>query len=178
MVDCDSKNKDTRPSWDEYFMTFAVAAASRSTCPRRATGAVIVQDSRIIATGYNGAPRGAEHCPTHDKAGHPDCMEHGHCVRAVHAEVNAIIACASGGASTRGATLYCTTFPCHRCIGPVINAGIERIVFLDEYKDASHSKNYHELSMQLALDAGLIIEGIRLRSPETFDVLNRLPVVG
>ena len=51
---------DNRPSWDEYFMDFAVLTAKRSTCLRRQVGAVIVQDKHIIATGYNGAPRGIE----------------------------------------------------------------------------------------------------------------------
>ena len=51
-----------RPDWDEYFMEFAVLTARRSTCLRRQVGAVIVQDRHIIATGYNGAPRGLVHC--------------------------------------------------------------------------------------------------------------------
>lgn len=53
---------DNRPSWDEYFMEMAEVTAKRSTCLRRQVGAVIVQDKHIIATGYNGAPRGIEHC--------------------------------------------------------------------------------------------------------------------
>lgn len=53
---------DKRPSWDEYFMEMAVLTARRSTCLRRQVGAVIVKDKHIVATGYNGAPRGLEHC--------------------------------------------------------------------------------------------------------------------
>ena len=53
---------DNRPSWDEYFMDMAVLTAKRSTCLRRHVGAVIVKDKHIVATGYNGAPRGLEHC--------------------------------------------------------------------------------------------------------------------
>ena len=52
---------DKRPSWDEYFMEMAVLTAKRSTCLRRNVGAVIVKDRHIVATGYNGAPRGLEH---------------------------------------------------------------------------------------------------------------------
>ena len=51
-----------RPSWDEYFLQLARQAASRSTCLRRQVGAVLVRDKRILATGYNGAPRGVAHC--------------------------------------------------------------------------------------------------------------------
>ncbi len=53
---------DGRPSWDEYFMQMAQLTAQRSTCLRRKVGAVIVKDKHIIATGYNGAPRGLKHC--------------------------------------------------------------------------------------------------------------------
>jgi len=160
--------EDRRPTFDEYYMAMAFVAATRSTCPRRATGAVIVADGRVIATGYNGAPRGLGHCPSEDRTGHPDCMEHGHCVRAVHAEVNAIIACAQGGASTQGATIYTTTFPCHRCIGPVINAGLARIVYAEEYKDPSHASNYHERSMRQANAAGIEITAVE-RPTESHD---------
>ncbi|MBP5749413.1 MAG: cytidine deaminase, partial [Firmicutes bacterium] len=51
-----------RPSWDEYFMEMAELARKRSTCLRRGVGAVIVKDNRVIATGYNGVPRGIRHC--------------------------------------------------------------------------------------------------------------------
>ena len=53
---------DRRPSWDEYFMTLANEVATRTTCLRRAVGAIIVKDRRILATGYNGVPTGLAHC--------------------------------------------------------------------------------------------------------------------
>lgn len=53
---------DTRPSWDEYFMKLAEEVATRTTCLRRAVGAVVVKDRRILATGYNGVPTGLRHC--------------------------------------------------------------------------------------------------------------------
>lgn len=149
-----------RPDWDVYYMQLAFSAATRASCPRRSTGAVIVQRGRVIATGYNGAPSGADHCPTDDKAGHPDCMENGHCVRAVHAETNAILACASGGASTEGATLYCTTFPCTACMGTVINAGIVEIVYAQAYSDPTHRKNYQSISFGMAVRANIKVRAI------------------
>ena len=54
--------KISRPDWDAYFMDITFLVAKRSTCTRRSVGAVIVKDKRILATGYNGAPSGIEHC--------------------------------------------------------------------------------------------------------------------
>lgn len=105
-----------RPGWSDYFMQFAVVAASRATCPRAHVGAVIVVDNRIIATGYNGSAPGEEHCDSHvwiDKLhdavpkGVVGClMEDGHCQRTLHAEVNAIAQCARSGVSCEGGHLY------------------------------------------------------------------------
>ena len=81
-----------RASWGEYFMDIAVVVAARSTCSRKNVGAVIVRDKTILSTGYNGSVRGLSHC---DEAGH--MMEDGHCVRTIHAEINAIIQAAKNG---------------------------------------------------------------------------------
>lgn len=145
-----------RPSWDEYFMQIARDVATRATCPRRSVGAVIALDRRILTTGYNGAPRGLEHCPP----GGPEhewpngCMQSGHCVRAVHAETNAIVQAALNGVSTRDSTLYVTCQPCNGCAKMIINAGILKVVFDGDYPDA--------FAMEMFREAGL--EVIRLRS--------------
>lgn len=124
-----------RPTWDEYFMTLAAAVATRSTCGRRAVGAVLVRDRRILATGYNGSPPGFPHCIE------VDClMVDGHCVRTTHAEVNVIIQAALHGVSTKGAALYCTSAPCLACTKILIGSGIVRIVYRDEYHDALAEK--------------------------------------
>ncbi len=127
-----------RPSWDEYFMRMAFMAASRSTCTRRKVGAVIVKDSRIISTGYNGPPSGLMHC---DQTGCirellniPSGERHELC-RGLHAEQNAIIQAASTGASIKGGKIYVTTHPCVVCAKMLINAGIEEIVYADGYPD-------------------------------------------
>ena len=121
-----------RPSWDEYFMDMAVLTAKRSTCLRRQVGAVIVKDKHIIATGYNGAPRGVPHCD--EKGGClrqqlnvPSGERHELC-RALHAEQNAIIQAATLGQSIEGGTIYVTNQPCVICAKMIINAGISRIV--------------------------------------------------
>lgn len=143
-----------RPGWDEYFMKVAYATAERSTCPRRAVGAVIVQEGRIIATGYNGAPAGAPHCPTVDSEGHPSCMKHGHCVRTVHAEMNAIISCASAGVRASGAVLYTTAYPCPACMASIINAGLSEVCFHGDYSRMSESA-------KLAAQVGLNVTRVR-----------------
>ena len=95
-----------RPNWDDYFMDIAFAVAERSTCDRAHVGAVLVRDRRILTTGYNGAPAGLPHC---DEVGH--LIVDGHCVRALHAEQNAIIQAALHGISIQGATAYVTHQP-------------------------------------------------------------------
>ncbi|MBQ6401935.1 MAG: dCMP deaminase family protein [Firmicutes bacterium] len=145
---------DNRPGWDEYFMEFAVLTARRSTCLRRQVGAVIVQDKHIVATGYNGAPRGLEHCAERkggclrEQLGIPSGEKHELC-RALHAEQNAIIQAATLGQSIEGGTIYITHQPCVICAKMIINAGIERIVVREGYPD--------ELSVAILKEAGLKI---------------------
>ncbi|MCW5936436.1 MAG: cytidine/deoxycytidylate deaminase family protein [Fimbriimonadaceae bacterium] len=126
-----------RPSWDTYFIQIAHLVKSRATCPRRQVGAVIVRDRRILATGYNGAPRGLPHCPP----GGPDhdwpegCMRAGHCIRSLHAEQNALLQAAMIGVACQGATIYVTCQPCNTCAKMLINAGLDRVVFEGDYPD-------------------------------------------
>lgn len=133
-----------RPSWDEYFMQIAHVVAGRATCPRRSVGAVIVLDKRILTTGYNGAPHGLAHCT---EAG---ChMVAGHCIRALHAEQNAILQAALNGVSTRGATVYVTCQPCNHCAKMIINAGIKRVIFEGDYPDEFARQLFEEAGTEL-----------------------------
>jgi dCMP deaminase len=119
-----------RPSWDDYFMQITFEVAKRSTCPRAAVGAVIVRDKRILTTGYNGSPAGLAHCTE------VGClMVNGHCVRALHAEQNAIIQGALHGVNLSAGTVYVTHQPCLICAKEIINAGIERVVYAGHYPD-------------------------------------------
>lgn len=127
-----SDTKFSRPSWDEYFMAMARITATRSNCDRLHTGAVLVKDKRIIATGYNGAPPGLPNC---DEVGH--LLEDGHCVRTVHAEHNAILQVARlQGASTEGTTLYTLYSPCIHCSKYLVAAGVKRVVYGQVYRNA------------------------------------------
>src|SRR3989344_2355826 len=92
-----------RPSWDEYFMQIAEAVGKRATCDRGRSGAIIVKDKHILATGYVGSPKGLPHC---DDVGHlikEVKHENGditkHCLRTSHAEMNAICQAAKQGVS-------------------------------------------------------------------------------
>ena len=123
-------NEMNRPSWNEYFLNIAHEVAKRSTCERAQVGAVIVKDKRILTTGYNGSPRGLDHCTE------VGClMDNGHCIRTLHAELNAIIQAALHGVITEGATIYVTHQPCFNCAKTIINAGISLIVYDQEYDD-------------------------------------------
>lgn len=128
-----------RPSWDDYFMEMTKLTATRSSCLRRHVGAVLVKDTRVIATGYNGAPAGVTHCEVtgclRQKLNVPSGERHELC-RGLHAEQNAIIQAALYGVSTEGATLYCTTNPCSICTKMIINAKITKIVYEEYYEDS------------------------------------------
>jgi len=127
-----------RPSWDEYFLDVARLVAKRSTCLRRYVGAVLVKDKRILATGYNGAPKGLKHCIDigclREKLKIPSGERHELC-RALHAEQNALIQASLYGISVKDSTLYATNQPCVICSKMLINAGIKEIVIGDGYPD-------------------------------------------
>lgn len=142
--------KEGRPGWDQYFLELADLVASRSTCLRRQVGAVLVKEERIIATGYNGAPRGLRHCLElgclREKQGIPSGQRYELC-RGVHAEQNAIINAAYYGISTREAVLYCTNQPCIICARMIINAGIIKVIHRGNFND--------QLSLEFMQEAGI-----------------------
>jgi dCMP deaminase len=92
-------------------------------------GCALVLEKRILTTGFNGSPAGQAHC---DEIGH--LLVDGHCVRTIHAETNAIIQAALHGVSTRGCTCYVTHFPCLNCTKALINAGVTRLVYSNDYR--------------------------------------------
>lgn len=129
---------NNRPSWEDYFMDITCLVAKRATCTRRAVGAIIVKDRRVLATGYNGAPSHVRHCAEvgclREQMQVPSGERHELC-RGIHAEQNAIIHAAYHGVSIKGASLYCTNQPCSICAKMIINAGIIRIVYQSGYAD-------------------------------------------
>ena len=137
-----------RLSWQDYFMANAELISKRSTCDRAFVGAVLVKDKRIIATGYNGGVSETDNC---NEVGH--YMEDGHCIRTVHAEMNAIISAARR--DTLGATLYLAgreaktgellhdATSCSMCRRLIINAGIEKVVIRRDV-DTYDTVNVHD----------------------------------
>lgn len=140
-----------RPSWDSYFIQIAHLVATRATCPRRHVGAVIVRDRRILATGYNGAPRGISHCP--DQGEFNDwplgCLRAGHCIRALHAEQNALLQAALIGIPCEGSSIYVTCQPCNTCAKMLINAGIRRVIYEGDYPDDFSLELFRESEMEV-----------------------------
>jgi len=130
--------KDTRPSWDEYFLELAKLVSKRATCLRRSVGAVLVKDKKILATGYNGAPSGFKHCLDigclREKLKIPSGQRHELC-RGLHAEQNVLLQAALYGISTKESILYITNQPCIICAKMLINAGIREIVISSGYPD-------------------------------------------
>jgi len=127
-----------RPSWDEYFMSIAEQVAGRSTCLRRHTGAILVKDRRILATGYNGTPAGLAHCEDAGcirEARNIASGSHHELCRGIHAEQNAVIQAARHGIVIDGDTVYTTHQPCVLCAKILVNAGVVDIVYRDAYPD-------------------------------------------
>jgi dCMP deaminase len=144
--------KSDRPSWETYFMDITMLVAKRSTCQRRAVGAVIVKDKRLLATGYNGAPSHLKHCLDigclREELKVPSGEKHELC-RGIHAEQNAIVQAAFHGVSIKGATLFCTNLPCSICAKMIINAGIDKIYFNEGYADAMSKEMLKEAGIEL-----------------------------
>ena len=112
--------------FDERYLEMAQVWAKNSYCKRRQVGALIVKDRMIISDGYNGTPSGFENvCEDENGITKPYVL---------HAEANAISKVAKSGNSSEGATLYVTASPCLECAKLIIQAGIKRVVYMDEYR--------------------------------------------
>ena len=119
-----------RPKWDQYFLKLAMLASERATCPRMHCGCVLVKNKNVIATGYNGSIPGDDHC---EDVG---CLViDNHCVRTVHAEMNALVQAAKRGHAIEDATAYVTNMPCTTCAKALITAGVKRVVVFSEFHD-------------------------------------------
>jgi len=113
-----------RPSKEFTFMTIAKVWAKQSTCPKLHVGCVLVNSQdQIIASGYNGRPKNFPHCLE------TNC-DNGEFHGVVHSELNAIIACAMNGVSTKNTRLFVTSCPCFRCSLAIIQSGIKEVIYL------------------------------------------------
>lgn len=119
-------DKNKRPSWNEYFKNIVLTTSSRSSCNRLHVGCILVKDNRIISQGYNGFLSGHPH---------KSIVINNHEIATIHAEQNAIIDCAKRGVNCNNSTAYITHFPCINCLKMLIQAGIEKIYYIHDYKN-------------------------------------------
>lgn len=148
-----------RISRDQLYAGVAKLVAQRSTCARSQVGVLIVKDSRILMTGYNGTPAGMEHCDhTCDCAARgtklniihfPACPAVSPCTKAIHGEANAIAHAAREGICVDEAMLFTTLSPCVPCAQLIIASGIEEVTFLETYRDTT--------GVSLLMDAGVAV---------------------
>ncbi len=146
-----------RPTWDQYFMQIARIIATRSTCLRRSVGAVLVQNKRIMATGYNGTLTKLPHCEImgclRDKQKIPSGQRQELC-RGMHAEANALLFASTYGIDMHHATLYSTNQPCVSCAKMIIQAGIKKVLFEGAYPDRLALKLFKEAKVKLVKFSG------------------------
>ena len=143
-----------RPDWNTYFFRMATLIATRSTCPSRAVGCVIIdiETKHVISTGYNGSPRGTAHCG--ESCASRESGKSWEKCRAVHAELNAILNAAKNGVSTDGCRMYLSTTPCVFCSRTLINAGVKEVYAMSKYS--------HDEAIALLNEGGI---KVRIVSP-------------
>ena len=129
--------------FDKWVFKIIDVISQRSKCVRYKIGAVIIRDKTILSTGYNGPPRGLAHCCDEDVGcnveKHKDLvnglkLNSGFC-RGAHAEANAIVQAAKNGTRIEGANIYCNFSPCAYCLKLILNAGIKKIIYKEDYED-------------------------------------------
>lgn len=122
----DNQKEDRQRLFDKHYLEMAAIWAKNSYCKRRQVGALLVKDRMIISDGFNGTPAGFENqCEDENDVTKPYVL---------HAEANAITKVAKSGNSSEGATLYITTAPCIECAKLIIQSGIKRVVYAEEYR--------------------------------------------
>lgn len=121
------KSEKDHSKFDIAYLKMAKEWAKLSYCKRKQVGALIVKDRMIISDGYNGTPSGFENC-CEDESGKTHWF-------VLHAEANAILKLAGSTQSAKDATLYLTLSPCKECSKLVLQSGIKKVVYIDEYSD-------------------------------------------
>ena len=130
---------------DKYFMKVAQLTAELSSAVRKKVGAVLVKDNRIISIGFNGTPKGWDNCCE-------DVLSDGTLKTksiVVHAEANALFWCAKTEIITDGATMYLTLSPCATCALGMVQSGIKRVVYLEEYRDTQGIEVLKQANVQV-----------------------------
>lgn len=137
-----------RPSWDEYFCSLLQGVRARASCPRRAGGAIIIDDRQtLISAGYNGPPSGLPNCIEHPCDGVNDVAGDTSNCQALHAEHNAIYF--AGDRRSTAHTMYTTMLPCFKCALEIAQTPIKRVVFLEDYPDKRCRPIFHQAGVEL-----------------------------
>ncbi|RRD57289.1 dCMP deaminase family protein [Tannerella forsythia] len=145
-----TKKETKQYETDKRYLQMAAIWAENSYCQRRKVGALLVKDQMIISDGYNGTPSGFENvCEDENNVTKPYVL---------HAEANAITKVAASSNNSRGATIYITSSPCIECAKLIIQAGIVRVVYSDEY--------HTDEGCKLLKRAGIIVDFIHLNQEE------------
>ena len=139
-----------RISRDEMFMAMAQIVSLRSSCKRNQVGAILVKNNRVISIGYNGPPAHIN-CETCQG---PDCEI------SIHAEINSIVYAAKAGISIEGATLYCTLSPCLNCAKSIINSGIKKVVYNEQYRAKIGIQFLEDYGIEIQKFRGLGLKGL------------------
>eukprot|EP00158_Paraphelidium_tribonemae_P005243 Partr_v1_DN27241_c1_g1_i1_m38384 putative (dCMP) deaminase len=137
-----------RPSWDDYFMLLADLASHRSNCMKRRVGCILVKSRRVIATGYNGTPRGTRNCCD---GGCNRCNGGAKCGQqlteclCLHAEENALLEAGreriDSADPSDGVSLYCNTCPCLSCAKKIVQCGVRSVIYRQSYGMDSMTAN-------------------------------------
>jgi dCMP deaminase len=141
-----------RPDWKVYYMNIAMAVRARADCTGNRVGAILVQNDRIIATGYNGTPHGVTNCSEGGchRCNHREAYESGKdydlCI-CVHAEQNTLLSAARFGIATEGAAMYSTMQPCFGCTKEIIQAKIRAVYYVHPwvYPDPQFQQSYETM---------------------------------
>ncbi len=153
MMNFSKKYTGKKTDWDEIFLKMAFDMASASHCVSRQVAAIVTKDKRIISTGINGTPEGCINCdelfpPKTDPNFNRE--EHHNFSKAfeIHAEMNATIFAAKETGNMKGGTLYCTTQPCSECLKNLMQVGLVRIVYAEEYDLAGCNPEIYNMLKQ------------------------------
>ena len=148
---------ETRVTPEDYFMGIAMAVRRRANCHGNRVGAIVVLDGRIISTGYNGTPANMPNCldggchRCAHRSDYPPGTGYDLCI-CVHAEQNALLAAARFGIAVAGATMYSTMRPCFGCSKELLQARIEKVCYLHDwrYPDPTKHGEYERIQRQFA----------------------------
>jgi len=137
---------DKQLRYDVTYLKMAKEWSELSHCDRKKVGALIVKNGMIISDGYNGTPSGYDNCCENE-----NWETHWY---TIHAESNAILKCARWGHSCEGSTLYLTHSPCKDCSKSILQSGIKRVVYIEDYKDLE--------GVNFLINSGIQVEKINI----------------